>query len=80
VTFSRAPELYLDKPYMWTSPNPANDITTCASCLFTVHGLSDVEGRVQCFLGNVEDVKHDYTFNSTCVVCGAEQFFDTFGM
>jgi hypothetical protein len=63
-----------------SSPNPANGLTGCASVLFTAHDLSDNERRVKCFLGNVEGVKYDYTFNSTCLACGAGQFFDTSGM
>jgi hypothetical protein len=81
VTFvSRSPGFYLAKPYLCTSPNPVNGLAGCASGLFTVHDLSDIEGRVQCFLGNVEGVKYDYIFNSTCVACGAGKSFVTSGM
>jgi hypothetical protein len=50
-----------------------------ASGFFTAHDLSDIDGRVECFLGNVEGVKDDCTFNSTSVACGAG-LFDTSGM
>jgi hypothetical protein len=80
VTCRCAPGFYLAKPYLSTSPTPANGLTSCASDLFTAHDLGDNEGRVKCVLGNDNSVsKYDYTFNSTCVACGAGKFLDTSG-
>jgi hypothetical protein len=80
LTISCASRFYLGKPYLSTSPTPANGLTAWASGLLTAHDLSDNDGRVECFLGNVEGVKDDCTFHSTSVACGAGQIFDTSGM
>ena len=85
MTCRCVPGFYLAKPYLSTSPNPANGLTGCASSLFTAHALGptdgDNQGRVKCVLGNDNSVhKYDYTFNSSCVACGAGKFLDTSGM
>jgi hypothetical protein len=80
LTISCASRFYLGKPYLSTSPNPANGLDGWASGLFTAHDLSDNDGRVECFLGNVEGVKEDCTFHSTSVACGAGHMLDTAGM
>jgi hypothetical protein len=80
VTCRCAPGFYLAKPYLSTSPTPANGLTGCANGLFTAHDLGGNEGRVKCVIGDVVSNKYDYTFNATCVACGAGKFLDTFGM
>jgi hypothetical protein len=80
-----APGFYLAKPYLSTLPNPANGLTGCASDFFTAHALGstqgDNQGRVKCVLGNNNSVNtYDYTFNSTCVACGAGKFLDAYGI
>jgi hypothetical protein len=84
VTCRCAPGFYLAKPYLSTSPNPANGLTGCSSGFFNAHDLTvgtagDNEGRVKCVTGDSSG-QYDYTFNSTCVACGAGKFVATFGM
>ena len=79
MTCRCAPGFYLAKPYLSTSPTPANGLTGCSSGLFTAHNLDDNEGRVKCVTGDSSG-QYDYTFNSTCVACGAGKFLATSGM
>jgi hypothetical protein len=86
VTCRCAPGFYLAKPYLSTSPTPANGLTGCTSGFFNAHDLTvgsagNNEGRVKCVIGDSNGANnYDYTFNSTCVACGAGKFLDTSGM
>ena len=79
MTCRCAPGFYLAKPYLSTSPNPANGLTGCTTGLFNAHNLNDNEGRVKCVTGDSSG-QYDYTFNSTCVACGAGKYLETSGM
>ena len=70
-----APGFYLAKPYAVDNAG----LTGCTSGLFNAHNLGDNEGQVDCVV-STGAVKHDYTFNSTCVACGEGKYLDTSGM
>ncbi len=77
MTCRCASGFYLAKPYLSTS----NGLTGCNSGLFNAHNLGDNEGRVKCVIGDSTGAnKYDYTFNATCVACGAGKFLGTPGM